>query len=380
MSNKIFIIAGEPSGDHHGALLMFQLKKQNPNITFSGIGGDKMEAEGLKSLFALDQLSVMGFIEVIKHLKFFRTVEETVLTQIQQNPPDRIILIDYPGFNLRITKKIKKICSIPITYYISPQLWAWKSGRIKIIRKYIDQLLVIFPFEKDWYERRDVKVEFVGHPMLDVWKKSNHEELCESLRLDSQKPILTLYPGSRKMEIHNHLDLFIKTAIQLRDKIPDLQIIIGAVQGFETLIPDNVQIPDFIRLEKENSKRTLEVASVALVASGTSTVEAAIFGTPMVVVYKLNPLSWLLTRLFVKVKFAGMVNILAGKKIVPELLQSDATVAQLFSFSHRFFTDQSYLENVKRELNSVKESLGGSGASLRAAKAILSQMTQEIDD
>ncbi|MBT3251806.1 MAG: lipid-A-disaccharide synthase [Candidatus Marinimicrobia bacterium] len=374
MSKNIFIIAGEPSGDHHGARLMFQLKKQNPNITFSGIGGDNMEAEGLKSLFALDQLSVMGFIEVIKHLKFFRTVEATVLTNIQQNPPDRIILIDYPGFNLRITKKIKKICDIPITYYISPQLWAWKSGRIEIIRQYIDQLLVIFPFEKDWYENRGIEVEFVGHPMLDVWKKGNHQELCESLKLDSKKPILTLYPGSRKMEIHNHLGLFIKTAIRLRDKIPDLQVIIGAVPGFDALIPENLQIPDYILIEKEHSKRTLEVASTALVASGTSTVEAAIFGTPMVVVYKLNPVSWLLTRLFVKVKFAGMVNILAGKAIVPELLQSDATVSKLFSFAHRFFTDQPYLEEIKNNLHAVRDSLGGSGASIRAAKAIISRM------
>ena len=337
-----------------------------------------MEREGLSSLFDLKQMSVMGFVEVVKHLKFFNTVKRAILAFIEKNPPDRVILIDFPGFNLRIAKKIKKKYQIPITYYISPQIWAWKSGRIRIIRQYIDQMLVIFPFEKEWYRSRGVQAKFVGHPMLDAWQPSKREDLCHHLDLDPGKPVLALFPGSRRMEIHNHLSLFIGAARTLKESIPPLQIILGAVPGFESMLPDGYSIPDFVILVTDHARLSLEVADTALVASGTSTVEAAIFNTPMVIIYKMRYISWLLTRLFVKVKFAGMVNILAGKKIVPEFLQSEADIENIYKEALKLLTDRDYSGQMVNDLKAVQKHLGGPGASQRSAEYIMMDMETQL--
>ena len=196
-----FIIAGEQSADNHGASLMMAMLAQNPEIEFVGIGGKKMIKAGLNSLENIDKMAVMGFVEVIKHLRFFRNVTMKVLEEIDNCQPKQIILIDYPGFNLRMAKKIKENFDIPITYYISPQLWAWKENRITNIRKYIDQMLVIFPFEEEWYREREVKAKFVGHPIFDEWTPSSKEELCKLLNLNVDNRIITLYPGSRLQEV-----------------------------------------------------------------------------------------------------------------------------------------------------------------------------------
>ena len=202
---KFFIIAGEVSGDIHGALLMDAMKQANPTCEFSGIGGHQMELNGLASLFPLEKMSVMGFVEVLKHLRFFKDVEKRVLETIAIEKPERIILIDYPGFNLRLAEKVKRKFNLPITYYISPQIWAWKEKRINIIKRYVDQMLVIFPFEKEWYAERGVNVEWVGHPYVDEWKSTSKSELKSQLGLNPNKPLLTLFPGSRKQELDNHL-------------------------------------------------------------------------------------------------------------------------------------------------------------------------------
>ena len=201
-----FIIAGEQSADNHGAALMMAIRAQNHDIEFRGIGGKKMIKAGLNSLENIDKMAVMGFVEVIKHLRFFRNVTMKVLEEIDNCQPRQIILIDYPGFNLRMAKKIKEKFDIPITYYISPQLWAWKENRVKIIRKYIDQMLVIFPFEEEWYREREVKAKFVGHPIFDEWTPSSKEELCKLLNLNVDNRIITLYPGSRLQEIKKQKD------------------------------------------------------------------------------------------------------------------------------------------------------------------------------
>ena len=378
MSTSIFIIAGESSGDHHGAYLIRQLKILKPYLRFEGIGGPLMEKEGLCSLFSIQQMAVMGFVEVIKHLRFFKQVERKVLTTILIKKPVRVILIDYPGFNLRICQKILARCNIPVTYYISPQIWAWKQKRIEIIRKYVDQMLVIFPFEKQWYHERGIEVEFVGHPMLDEWSPTSKKNLCQALGVSSEKPILTLYPGSRKNEIKRHLPILLESAQRIKNEIPDLQIIIGAAQGFDNALPEGISIPDDILIERKNPRFSLEAADGAIVASGTSTVEAAIFGTPMVIVYKLSPISWWITQRMVKVPFAGMVNIIGGESIVPESLQTDANPEAIYRYTIRFFTDQKFTSSVKEKLDKVKESLGSTGASRRAAPAIFLKMQESF--
>ncbi len=371
MSRNIFIIAGEASGDQHGALLIRAMKKLDPGLKFIGIGGNRMAKEGLKTLFHIDRMAVMGFVEVIRHLKFFRHVQKAVLETFEKVPFDRVILIDYPGFNLRIAQKIHQKFGIPITYYISPQLWAWKPGRAKIIREHIRQLLVIFPFEPDWYSKRGIKAVFTGHPMLDEWQPSSRGDLCRDLNLDPLRPILTLYPGSRKQEIRKHFPLLVQAAKQLMKEVPGLQVITGAAPGF-TEIVDDIPLP--IQTETRHPRKTLEVADAAIVASGTSTLEAAFFNTPMVIVYKLNLFSWWITRLFVKIDFAGMVNIIAGKMIVPELLQSQATPENITRHALRYFTDTKHTERTRSELTKVREAFGEPGATHRAAEAILKDM------
>ena len=341
----------------------------NPHAEFAGIGGKKMEGAGLRSLEDIDKLAVMGFVEIIKHLSFFKTLTDRLLNEIKSIQPIQIILIDYPGFNLRLAKKIKKRFDIPITYYISPQLWAWKEKRIKIIRRCIDQMLVIFPFEESWYKERGIQVKFVGHPIFDVWTPTSKSALCNILKLNPDKPIVTFYPGSRKQELSRHLPLFIKVAENLRDKNPQIQFILGLSYK---LIPDHFSIPNWIQIEKDCPQKALECADVALVASGSATLEAAVYGVPMIIIYKMAILSWWLSKLLVKTNYAGMVNIIAKKKIMPEYLQYQATVKSITNETFEIISNGEKQKEMRSELLRVKKTLQSSSASQIAAKHILS--------
>ena len=363
-----FIIAGEQSADNHGALLMEAMLAQNPEIEFKGIGGKKMTNAGLNSIEDIDKLAVMGFVEVIRHLVFFRKLTERVLSEIEKESPNQIILIDYPGFNLRLAKKIKSKFDIPITYYVSPQLWAWKEKRINIIKKHIDQMLVIFPFEEQWYKDRGVEATFVGHPIFDEWTPSTKEELCRLLNLNHEKQILVLYPGSRLQEVKKHLPILVQAAKKLKDEIPSIQVILGAAPQIDWT---QWNLPDWIQVESKYPQKALECGDLAFVASGTSTVEATVFGTPMIVTYKMATLSWWLSKILVNVPFAGMVNILAEKEIMPELLQENATVEKLSSIALSILKNPDTLQKMKKDLNLIQNKLNGEGASKRAAIKIL---------
>ena len=363
-----FIIAGEQSADNHGASLMTAMLAQNPDIEFRGIGGKNMINVGLNSIEDIDKMAVMGFEEVIKHLRFFRNVTIKVLEEIDNCLPRQIILIDYPGFNLRLAKKIKAKFDIPITYYISPQLWAWKENRIKIIRKYIEQMLVIFPFEEDWYREREVDAKFVGHPIFDDWKPSSKEELCKLLSLNAEKRIIILYPGSRLQEVKKHLPILVQAAAKLRNEDSTLQFILGASPQVNW---SQWSFPDWIQVESEYPQKALECADLALVASGTATLEAAVFGTPMIIIYKMASFSWWISRLLVSIPFAGMVNIIAKKEIMPELLQENATPERVFSTASSILKNPEKIEKMVADLKEVQVKLKGVGASNKAATYIL---------
>jgi len=310
----------------------------------------------------------MGFVEVIRHLVFFRKLIERVLSEIEKESPNQIILIDYPGFNLRLAKKIKNKFDIPITYYISPQLWAWKEKRINMIKKHIDQMLVIFPFEEQWYKNRGVEATFVGHPIFDEWIPSTKEELCKLLNLNHEKKILVLYPGSRLQEVKKHLPILVQAAKILKDKIPSIQVILGAAPQIDWTLWN---FPDWIQVESKYPQKALECGDLGFVASGTSTVEATVFGTPMIVTYKMATLSWWLSKILVNVPFAGMVNILAEKEIMPELLQENATVEKLYSTALSILENLEILQKMKEDLSLIQNKLKGEGASIRAAIKIL---------
>lgn len=368
------MIAGEQSADNHGAVIIDEIKKINKNIQFIGIGGEKMIASGLYSIENINRLSVMGFVEVLKHLFFFKKLIKKVLHIINEYKPDQIILIDYPGFNLHLAKKIKKKHNISITYYISPQIWAWKENRLEIIKKYIDQMLVIFPFEKDWYEKRGFLVKFVGHPIFDEWHPIGKKKLCQLLELNENEPIITLYPGSRIQEINRHLPLFIEVAREVKKHNHKIQFILGLAKKINL---DKFNIPNWIKIENKIPQRALECGDLALTASGTSTIEAAVFGTPMLIVYKMSVLSWYLSKLFVKVKFAGMVNIMANKEIMPEFLQNDANVNSITKNLINILNNNKKLENMKLELLQVSEKLKSNNASKKAANHIMTLLKRK---
>ena len=363
-----FIIAGEKSADNHGSYLMKAMLENNPQICFVGIGGKNMINEGLNSLENLDKMAVMGFLEVIKHYYFFKKLINKIIEKINYYNPIQIILIDYPGFNLRLAKKIKQKIQIPISYYISPQIWAWKENRIETIKKYIDQMLVIFPFEEEWYKARGVNAIFVGHPLFDSWEKSNREKLCKILNLNSNKNIIVLYPGSRLQEIRKHLPIMVKAAIKLKSFDDNFQFVLGASDDINW---SQWIMPKFIKIESTNPTKALECADIAMIASGTATIEAAVFGTPMIIIYKMSQVSWWLSKLLVKIKYAGMVNIISNKKIVPELLQNNATPDKLYSTMINLINNHLSLDKMKADLLLVKSNLQGNGASKNAAKNII---------
>lgn len=364
---KIFILAGEPSGDEYAAQLMKELKSINSGISFSGIGGKLMQKEGLNSMVTFSKMSVMGFVEVLRSLFFFIKLEKIILTHLKNELPDKIILIDYPGFNLRLCKKIKSETNIEIIYYISPQIWAWKEKRIEIIKKTVDQMLVIFDFEKTWYSKRKVSVNYVGHPFLDIWKpKENLDLFINKYSLNINKPILTLFPGSRSQEINKHLTLFIDAALKAKSQIPDLQILLGLHSDIKLIkkIDKNIIIID------DTPLKALEIATAAIISSGTATLQSAIMNTPSVVVYKMNKVSWWLTKKLVKVKFASMANIIANKLIFPELLQNKAKPDKIANQILKIITNKNFRNDVMGELKKIKKLVGKPGASKRAAQII----------
>jgi lipid-A-disaccharide synthase len=363
-----FISAGEESADNHGATLMKAMLSLNPNLKFSGIGGNKMISVGLKSIENIEKLAVMGFVEVIRHLVFFYNLTKRILVEIDICKPQQIILIDYPGFNLWLVKKIKKQINIPITYYISPQIWAWKEKRIEIIRKYVDQMLVIFPFEENWYRERGIEAKFVGHPIFDEWTPSSKENLCNELTLKLNTPVVTLYPGSREQEVNRHLPILLQAAYQLRSENMDIQFILGVAKYINF---ENWNIPEWIYVEKQYPQKALECADLALVASGTSTVEAAVFGTPMIIIYKMSLLSWWLSKKLVKVPYVGMVNIIAGSMIMPEILQAEATASKIYKTAQEIIGSPKKMTQMKSDLSNVQNLLKGRENMQSAAKYIL---------
>lgn len=372
MNLNYFIIAGEASGDMHAGHLMHEMKRLNPNLTFSGIGGNIMQREGLASLVHIDKMAIMGFWEVLKNFRFLKKIEQKVLTAIQNENINAVILVDYPGFNLRIAKKIKKINSeIPIFYYISPQIWAWKENRLETIKKYIDKMIVIFDFEKKWYKKRGVDVEFVGHPFLDTYSNFNKKQALLDLGLNPNKKYLTLFPGSRQQEIANHLPHMLQ-AIQ-NDFFNDFEILLGQAITLKNDIKNNFHL-DRIKVIKDNPEKTLAVADFAWVGSGTSTLEAVLLNTPIILVYKTSAFSWYLMQKVVKVEYAGMPNIILNKKLVPELLQNNLNAKNLIKETKRFFKDTSYQTKMLLGYEKIRTSLGKGGASKRAAEIIINEV------
>jgi lipid-A-disaccharide synthase len=364
------MIAGEASGDLHGSGVVRELKRLSPAVDVYGVGGDKMKREGMEIIYHVHELGFMGFMEVLKHLPFIKTMEYTLEQIVKFKRPDVLVLIDYPGFNLRFAR-IAKRYGVKIVYYISPQVWAWHRSRVKKIRSLVDKMLVIFPFEEDFYRSEGVDAEFVGHPLLEVLDaKLDRKNFCRRFSLNDQKPLVALLPGSRKQEIDSIFPEMLSAA-RMMQRQSDAQIVLALAPTLEEeYLRTLYQLQD-IHLIKGLTYEVMANADFAFVTSGTATLETACFETPMFVVYKTSWPTYLIGRALVRVRNIGLVNIVAGKMIVPEFLQHDARAKNMATAAMSLLNDTKRLEDMKAELSKVKVLLGTVGASQRVAERVL---------
>ncbi len=378
MTNKnLMIIAGEISGDLHGASLISEIKKIDPQITISGIGGDKMREAGMDLTYHLKRMAFLGFLEVVKHIPFIKAVQRNLIEEVKKKGIKTVVLIDYPGFNLSIAKKLHKL-RIKIIYYISPQIWAWGGGRIKKIKKIVDKMLVVFPFEEKLYSDHDVKVEFVGHPLLERLRRFEfmpREKFFEKFGLDKNKEILLLLPGSREQEVKSIFPEMIKAAEKISDKF-NLQTVVACSSNIDENIFRDLTTLKNLTFLRDNTYNLLKYSKFGIIKSGTSTLEAGLFELPMVIVYKTSPLTYLIGKRLVKVNSIGMANIISGENVVPELIQNDVTSDKIYSEVKSILSNDRVYESIKQKLGRIKEKLGTEGASERAARSIYEVMNE----
>jgi lipid-A-disaccharide synthase len=364
---KYYIITGEPSGDVHGANLMASIKDQDALADFRYWGGEKMLSvhQGLSK--HLDETSFMGFIEVLYNIRKILGLFSFAKADITAYCPDVVILIDYPGFNLRMAKWLKEK-GYKVIYYITPQVWAWKANRVYDLKKYSDEIITILPFEKQFFKDRNVDVHYVGHPLLDAIPKSKWKDQ-ENKTMES----IAVLPGSRKQEVKKMLVPMLQGA----NKMGSASIIIAKVNGlplslYEDLIRKAGLDPDDVTILEGKTYDILNEADIAVVSSGTATLETAIIGVPQVVCYKGSSLSYLIARKLVDLEYISLVNLIMNKRIVPELIQDKCTPDHIFNALNDVIAHQ---DEIKKQYIELRHYLGDSGASPRAAKIILSSMS-----
>ena len=361
------IITGEASGDLHGAHLVRAMQRKKKPLFFCGVGGNALRDAGVQILVDISKLAVVGATEVVSKLPNLIKGMMIVRRQLKSRPPDLLILIDFPDFNLRVAPAAKKL-GIPILYYISPQVWAWRSSRLKKIRRLVDHMAVILPFEKDYYRKHDIPVTFVGHPLLDNRMPAVHKN---SFQQGNDPSVIGLLPGSRDKEVSRHLPLMLAASNILSRRMENLKFFISLAPTvkknyLEELI-SAYQGEASCELVSGGVQRIFEKCRFAIVASGTVSLEAAIFGVPMVIVYKVSPLSYWLGRAMIKVEYAGLVNLIEGREVVPELIQDKAAPENIAQKVFEMMKDPSGLEKLRGDLLEARKKLGGAGASERTA-------------
>jgi len=359
----ILMLAGEDSGDLHGSRVAQALRKRWPSATLLGLGGERMAAEGVDLLAGLDQLAVMGFVEVVRHLPFFRKLEKRLNALLDGGTIDLVLPIDYPGLNLRITRSAKSK-GIPVLYYVAPQVWAWKARRARRLAEDAHRIAVILPFEEEIFLDVGGRSVFVGHPLLDREEDPMSLEAFASAHgLDPARPILALFPGSRRQEIRRHWRLFLDTGAQIRQERPEVQLAVALAPS----IPSQaLEAPGVTPVE--NGEALLSHATAALVKSGTTTLQAALAGIPFVTTYRTHPLTFFLAKRLVKVPHIALANLVAGGRVVPEVLQGDATPEHLSDLLLPLLKEGSpERSSIQKCLETVRDALGTPGASNRVA-------------
>jgi lipid-A-disaccharide synthase len=367
---RILVSCGEPSGDLYGAELLRLLKERLPLLQGFGLGGDRLEAQGLRLLAHVRQLAVVGLLEVLSHLRDLRGIFRRVLAEVDRERPDVAVLVDYPDFNLRLARELRRR-QIPVVYYVSPQVWAWRRERLVTIRDTVARMLVIFPFEESLYREAGVPVTFVGHPLVDLVRPAaDPHAFLRGLGLDPARPVAALLPGSRTKEVAYNLPPLAGAVARIRAGCPEAQFLVALAPSLDASAVLGPLRGLGVTLVRDRTAEALSCAGVALVASGTATVETALLGTPMVVVYRVSPLTYAIGRRFLQVPHFAMVNLIAGRQVVPELEQGDFTPERVAAEALRLLSEPGAAAEMRQELARVRGLLGGPGASARAAEAV----------
>ena len=367
---RIAIVAGEASGDLHGAAFIRAIRDLCPGTQVVGIGGERMVQAGCEVFFHASRLAVVGLAEVFPRLRDIVWAFRKMRSYLKDSRPDLLVLIDFPEFNLLLARVAKKY-GIPVFYYISPQVWAWRQGRVKTIARVVDLMAVVLPFEEEFYRRHGVRVHYVGHPLLDLVKVHLcRETFLKVVGLPPDCRLLALLPGSRLHEVERLLPAFVGAYERLRSEINGLQAL--CVRAPE--VPMELYAPAFaagVKVIDCYAYETMAAAEVALLASGTVTLEAAIVGVPMVIAYRLSPLTYFLARRLVKVPYIGLVNLVAGEKVAPELIQGEATAKRLAEEALQILLDEDRARRIRARLAEIKNSLGPGQAAYQAANLAL---------
>jgi lipid-A-disaccharide synthase len=377
---KILIVAGEASGDLHAADLVCAIKKIYPGVVFFGLGGPNLKKQGAELSGDLTKFAVVGFWEVLKNLPKFKMFFHKILKIADTQKPDLAILVDYPGFNLRLAGELKKK-NIPVVYYISPQIWAWGPKRIRLIKKVVKKMIVLFKFEEELYKKYGIPVTFAGNPLLDNVKTTlTGEELLQKAGLKPGILTVALLPGSREKEVKSLLPVMLKCAEIINGYL------LHRVQ-FLILRAPSVKEEIFVRLLKSyglpikvisnQTYNAIAASDFSLVCSGTATLETAILATPMVILYKVSFLTWLLVRWLIKIPYIGLVNVVKGRKLVEEFIQFDAEPEKICDYVIPLLQDKEKLKSLKNELLAIKPLLGQAGASHRAAQAVVDLLKEQ---
>lgn len=367
------IVAGEASGDLHGSCLAREILGLRPDWEIIGAGGAKMRAAGVRTLINSDEIAVVGIVEVLSHFSAIRKAFNTLVAAMRTSPPDVLVLIDYPDFNLRLAKKAHRL-GIPIIYYISPQVWAWRAGRVKTIARLVQRILVLFPFEEDIYRKAGMDCRFVGHPLLDeVLPPVDKETAHARLGLSAAPATVALLPGSRRREVETLFPAMVGAAKIMVGKHPKIRFLVPVAstideENLQAMVADS-GLP--VTLVREQVNEVLAASDAAVVASGTATLQTALMGRAMVIVYTVAPLTYFLGRMLIKLDCIGLANLVAGKKVAPELIQDEVTPERIAEEVEAILTDPLKRQSMERELASCREKLGGPGAAQRAAENVV---------
>lgn len=365
---KLCVVTGEASGDLHASHVVARLKELDPVLEVFGMGGSMLAREGMRVVQSIDTMGIVGLFNVIKQIPMLKRVFDSLVATIAEERPDAVMLVDYPDFNLRLARKCRSL-GIRVIYFISPQVWAWRRRRVRQIARDVDHMLVLFPFEEEFYRTHGVAATYVGHPLVDQLSSIYVEKLVPHTPVK-----LALLPGSRSSEVNSLLRIMVDAALELKKRRPVEASIIRANTIPRALIDDILAADagEFTIIEQEG-RRAVAAADLCFASSGTATLEAAIVGTPPIVMYRLSALTHLAAKWLVKIPHFSLVNIVAGKRVVPELLQSQVTVSQVVREAERLLDPANYRQ-VQSELSEVRRKLGASGAAERAARKIYTLM------